>query len=242
MGWDEDDDEEEDEEEKEEGPGVGGGRAGPGGGRPLLYSLSSIPSSDEARSPRPLPRPLPPPPPPISPRSPPPPPRHLPATSPPHTPSLVELGARGQEGGADEEAERVAAALAARGAAGRPAAFLPAAEFAGARQGYAYKVGPLGVGYYVDGEEEEEEEEAAGGAAAAAAAAGARRRAAGGGGRGEGCEVRLLDRQFERLMCDYSDDEIGELEQDDPTVQGARSRPEIGARSARDRLRDCVAP
>ena len=51
-------------------------------------------------------------------------------------------------------------------------------------------------------------------AAEAAAAAG---RHDGGGS----SEVRLLDRQFERLMGDYEDDDIGELEQDDPDVRGA---------------------
>jgi hypothetical protein len=41
----------------------------------------------------------------------------------------------------------------------------------------------------------------------------------GGGGDTGGGDVRLLDRRFERLMDEYGDDEIGELDQDDPDVQ-----------------------
>lgn len=40
------------------------------------------------------------------------------------------------------------------------------------------------------------------------------------GARGGG-EDRMLDRQFEKLMADYDSDEIGELDEDDPTIRGS---------------------
>eukprot|EP00967_Tisochrysis_lutea_P056737 scaffold71750_cov30-Tisochrysis_lutea.AAC.6 len=61
--------------------------------------------------------------------------------------------------------------------------------------------------------------------AAAAEVAAARQRARATTSRASGDErdMRLLDRQFDRLMAEYGDDEIGELDQDDPDLQARTS-------------------